>query len=222
MKYRNVNVGRISDYVRRNTAMTKKQLTEMGLDEAMASKVMEAWTASLSGSYVLKTKLDDAMSDLKKANERVTALETQVGDLKTQMDNNEQKYKDDLKASTLKLAAMGVLTDAYDSDLVYSQLDTSKMTVDDKGKVSGLDEQIQELKKSKPFLFKAASGEEGPKQKGKGLGIRVIGGEPTPAPQDKPAKKTTTTGQAVAKLLAKQRNNSETAGRKAAEENYWN
>ena len=60
-------------------------------------------------------------------------------------------------------AARGV-TDAQDADLVLGLLDRGKLKRKD-GKVEGLDEQLQALRKSKPFLFvqKAA---ESPKLSG--------------------------------------------------------
>lgn len=218
--------------------MTKKQLLEMGLSEADADKVLAAWTSELDGKYVPKDRLDEKIAELKTARETIAnrdsqleklaktagdneALVAQIADLRKQNEAEAEKHKAELLATKTKLAAMAALSDAQDADLVYSQLDASKITLDDKGKISGLEAQVKELKKAKPFLFKTEA-QEGGAAGGKGLGIKIKGsGEGTPASAGNPADKPST-GQAIAKLLARQSRQSDTTVTKAAETNYWN
>lgn len=215
--------------------MTKKQLMEMGLDEATADKVIAAWNSELNGKFVPKERLDEKIAELRSANETIAsrdaqikklgdtagdneALKAQIADLKKQNELDAAKRQAELQATRTKLAAMSMLSDAQDADLVYSQLDATKITIDDKGKVSGLDEQVKELKKTKPFLFKVDAQEQ-PGTKGAGLGIKIKGaGDGTPAPA--PAGQKPTTGQAIAKLLARQKSTAEKSAT-AASASYW-
>lgn len=219
--------------------MTKKQLMEMGLDEATAEKVLASWNSELDGKYVPKERLDEKIAELRSARETIAnrdaqldklgktagdneALKAQIADLKKQNDAEAEKHKAELLATKTKLAAMAALSDAQDADLVYSQLDATKITLDDKGKISGLDEQVKELKKTKPFLFKTEA-QDGNGAGGKGLGIKIKGsGDGTPAPAGNPVADKPTAGQAIAKLLARQKNTTETSVTKAAEKSYWN
>lgn len=59
-------------------------------------------------------------------------------------------------ALQLKQTVIGKLTEkgALDADLVYSLLDHTKIARNDKGEVTGLDDQLTEMTKSKGFLFK--------------------------------------------------------------------
>lgn len=215
--------------------MTKKQLMEMGLDEATADKVIAAWNSELNGKFVPKERLDEKIAELKSANETIAqrdtqieklgktagdndALKAQIADLKKQNELDAQKREAELKATRTKLAAVSLLSEAQDADLVYSQLDATKITVDEKGKVSGLKEQVEELKKSKPFLFKTDA-QEGKGSKGQGLGIVIKGaGEGNPAPAQK--KTTVSSGQAIAKLLARQKSTADKTASNASA-TYW-
>lgn len=88
----------------------------------------------------------------KKLEEAQTAANTQKTDY-------EQKLKDMTVSAAVKLA---VSADAHDPDLVASLLDHTKITVDDKGKPSGYEDQLKALRTDKPFLFKTA--EDGKKK----------------------------------------------------------
>lgn len=215
--------------------MTKKQLMEMGLDEATADKVVAAWNSELNGKFVPKERLDEKIAELKSANEAIAqrdsqikklgetagdneALKAQIADLKKQNEVDAQKREAELKATRIKLAAVSSLSDAQDADLVYSQLDATKITLDEKGKISGLKEQVEELKKTKPFLFKTDA-QDGKGSKGQGLGIVIKGaGEGNPAPQTQ--KPTVSSGQAIAKLLARQKSSAEKSVSNASA-SYW-
>lgn len=73
-------------------------------------------------------------------------------------------HAQEMEERELDYALRGAVTDAQDADLVLGLLDRGKLKRKD-GKVEGLDEQLQALRKSKPFLFvqKAA---ESPKLSG--------------------------------------------------------
>lgn len=73
-------------------------------------------------------------------------------------------HAQEMEARELDYALRGAVTDAQDADLVLDLLDRGKLKRKD-GKVEGLDEQLQALRKSKPFLF-VQKGAEPPKLSG--------------------------------------------------------
>lgn len=73
-------------------------------------------------------------------------------------------HAQEMEDRELDYALRGAVTDAQDADLVLGLLDRGKLKRKD-GKVEGLDEQLQALRKSKPFLF-VQKGAESPKLSG--------------------------------------------------------
>lgn len=147
--------------------MDKKKLMEMGLSEEQADAVMK----ELDGAFVPKTRFNEVteaknaaeklakdtagqLQTLKAAGDpaelakKLEEAKTAANTLKT---DYEKQIKDMAVSSAVKLA---VSADAHDPDLVASLLDHSKITLDDKGKLSGHDDQIKTLREGKPFLFK--------------------------------------------------------------------
>ena len=73
-------------------------------------------------------------------------------------------HAQEMEDRELDYALRGAVTDAQDADLVLGLLDRGKLKRKD-GKVEGLDEQLQALRKSKPFLF-VQNAAESPKLSG--------------------------------------------------------
>lgn len=94
------------------------------------------------------------------------------------------KLKDDekdaaIKALTIKYAALDKLRrdGAIDPDLVFkSVLDSSKLTLDDKGELIGYDDQIKTVKEMKAFLFSKPGQSNVPGGTGKSGGAEDNGG----------------------------------------------
>lgn len=81
----------------------------------------------------------------------------------------ERERDDAIKAVKIQYAALDKLrgAGAIDADICFGLLDGAKLTLDDKGTLMGLDEQLAELQKNKSFLFNSEpSGED----KGGGTG----------------------------------------------------
>lgn len=74
-------------------------------------------------------------------------------------------HAQEMEDRELDYALRGAVTDAQDADLVLGLLDRGKLKRKD-GKVEGLDEQLQALRKSKPFLFVQKAAQEPPKLSG--------------------------------------------------------
>lgn len=69
--------------------------------------------------------------------------------------DKDKEKEDAINALKIEHAAHGKLRDAKarDVDMVFGLLDKSKIKFDDKGELTGLDDQIAELTKNKAFLF---------------------------------------------------------------------
>lgn len=87
-------------------------------------------------------------------------LEKQIQELKSENEGWSKKYKETQINTAIKLAAK----DAKDPGDVLVFLDKSKLELNEEdGTVKGLDEALEGLRESKPYLF----GNEGPKLKGR-------------------------------------------------------
>lgn len=148
--------------------MNKEELLAMGLTEEQAKKVMD----SLDGNFVTKVRFneineenktlkksvsdrDKQLEDLKKSSGDNATLQQQISDLQKQ--NTEQQKAHDEELAKLKvdnaveIALSGAK--AKNGKAVKAMLDMSKVKLGEDGKLSGLDEQLEALKKSDGYMF---------------------------------------------------------------------
>lgn len=148
--------------------MNKEELLAMGLTEEQAKKVMD----SLDGNFVTKVRFneineenktlkksvsdrDKPLEDLKKSSGDNATLQQQISDLQKQ--NTEQQKAHDEELAKLKvdnaveIALSGAK--AKNGKAVKAMLDMSKVKLGEDGKLSGLDEQLEALKKSDGYMF---------------------------------------------------------------------
>ena len=156
----------------------------LNLDGEAKKKATESLKNLLKDSYVEKTKFDEAAAaksnletQIKERDKQLETLKKTAGDkekleatIKQLQEDNKSaktKYETDLKNlridSAVKLKLSGT---AQDVDIVASLIDKTKLIVSDDGTVTGLDEQINPLKQSKPFLFKSDKQRYEPKDGG--------------------------------------------------------
>lgn len=88
-------------------------------------------------------------AEYSKKDERVKELEKELADTKASY----AKEKSDAQRMEAIKASIG--DGVQDVDVLMKLIDLDKVTMDDKGKLTGLDEQMKTLKTEKPFLFKA-------------------------------------------------------------------
>lgn len=151
----------------------EEYVTSLNLaDETKKSKAVEDLKKMINDNYVEKAKFDEATTaksnletQIKERDKQLETLKKTAGDkeqleatIKQLQEDNKSaktKYETDLKNlridSAVKLKLSGT---AQDVDIVASLIDKTKLIVSDDGTVAGLDEQINPLKTSKPFLFK--------------------------------------------------------------------
>ena len=144
--------------------MKRNQLKDLGLDEDQIKAVMDLNDAIVEENNALKAQIAERDKDLK--NLRKNAKDNE--ELSNSYKELETKYKNDTADLTNKLNQTR-LTSAVDRALSASKvrdtkaikgfLDMDKVKFDDQGNLSGLDEQIKEIRQTAPYIF-----DEGTKQ----------------------------------------------------------
>lgn len=155
--------------------MKRNQLKDLGLDEDQIKAVMDlngedinnaksGNDAIIEENNALKAQIAERDKDLK--NLRKNAKDNE--ELSNSYKKLETKYKNDTADLTNKLNQTR-LTSAVDRALSASKvrdtkaikgfLDMDKVKLDDQGNLSGLDEQIKEIRQTAPYIF-----DEGTKQ----------------------------------------------------------
>ena len=147
-------------------------ITSLNLESDNKKKAIEGLKNFLKDNYVEKAKFDETttaksnlemqikerdkqLETLKKTSGDKEKLESTIQQLQEENKSSKTKYEQDLKNLRIDSAVKLKLTNtAQDVDIVASLIDKTKLIVSDDGTVTGLDEQINPLKQSKPFLFK--------------------------------------------------------------------
>ena len=196
--------------------MKKEEFTALGISEELAAKAEEASLKELEG-YVPKEQMDTAVAEkkqlqadiasrdkqleeLKKSSGDNAELKKQIEDLQETNKSEAKKHADEMKelrlTNAIKLAVAGKV---HDEDMTAALFDRSRLILADDGKESGLNEQLESIRKEKAFLFKDGDGGQGSGGKGK-PGYKPKGGE--------------THNEGYAAQYAQRRNEAEKAGTK--------
>lgn len=163
--------------------MTKEQLISLGIAEDVVDKVLTAYKNSIDGNYVPKATFEAEREKVKDLNEQISERDKQIEGLKKfegdnekltqqlesiQNENKNQKEEYEKKIVTLEQDSIlnAELTPLVnDISDILPKIDREKLIFKD-GKVSGLDEQVAEIKKVSPHYFKTTEnnpGDEGNK-----------------------------------------------------------
>lgn len=155
--------------------MTKESLTEMGLTDEQADKVLTAHADSINGKFIPKSRFDEVNTQLKDVKEQVTDRDTQIASLKKfkgseeelkakvtelQQDNAKATEEYESKLATVQktyAVRNAIGSDAQDPDLMLKLIDLDSVSTTNDGKVVGVKEQIDALRKDKPYLFKTSN-----------------------------------------------------------------
>ena len=164
--------------------MTKKDFTDLGISEELATKAAEASKKELEG-YVQKSKYDlvvteketleiqikehgKQLDELRKAAKGSEELEKKVKELQDNAAASKAKYEKQINDIQLNHAIDTALKEAKakNAKAVRSLLDMNDIVLDD-GKVKGLDKQIKKLQEAEDskFLFESAPQPEDGKPK---------------------------------------------------------
>lgn len=149
--------------------MKRKFLEDLGLEKETIDKIMaengndvnaaraefESIKQQLEATNNQIQERDVQLESLKKSSGDNEALKKQIETLQTENKAAKEKYETEMKdlklSAAIKLSVAGI---AHDTDIVSGLLDKSRLILSDDGKVSGLEEQLNTLKKEKSFLFK--------------------------------------------------------------------
>ena len=115
----------------------------------------------------LKAQLEDVngqLSEAQKNSKKGSELQGQLKDLQKQFDDSKAKAEEQLQATKkdYEIAAALSKAGAKNDKAVKALLDTEKVNFDDDGKLIGLSEQLEAVKKDNDFLF-ADANESNPK-----------------------------------------------------------
>lgn len=197
--------------------MKKEEFTALGISEELAVKAEAASLKELEG-YVPKEHLDTSNAEKKQLQADIASRDKQLEELKKSSGDNAElkkqietlqetnkseakKHADEMKefrlTSAIKLAITGKV---HDEDMAAALFDRSRLALAEDGSVSGLNEQLEAIRKDKAFLFKDGDS-QGSGAKGK-PGYKPKGGE--------------THNEGYAAQYAQQRNEAEKSGAKSS------
>ena len=213
----------------RGKFMNKQTLIAAGFTEEQATKILEMHQQSIDGNYVPKATFDAEREKNKNLTTQVAdrdkqinelgsfkgtaeQLQTKVADLEKANKDAKDKYDADLLAFQKEAAIrLNIANSVIDPDDVIPKLDQSKIVFKE-GKIeSGLTEQMDALKQSKPHYFKAE--ESGSQGMPKGW---VFGNTPSEGSDNKGGEGKTD-AQKFGEMLAASKMSGATAADKAAE-----
>lgn len=152
--------------------MTKESLIAEGFTEEQATKIMQLHQKAIDGHYVPKATFDAEREKSKNLTSQIAERDSQITELgkfkgnaeqlqskvaELEQQNKEAQARFDaelLQAQKDAAIRFDIATSVIDPDDVLPKLDQSKIVFQDGKVVSGLKEQMEELKKSKPHYFK--------------------------------------------------------------------
>lgn len=135
-------------------------LTDEQIDEVMAShgRTVQSLNAQLDTT---KTDVTDLQNQLNERDADIQELSKQTGnqaELQDQISTLQAKYEEaqteNQKSKLVHAIDLALVNEVHDTDIVRGQLNMESLSIDEKGNIVGLDEQVKGLKDSKAFLFK--------------------------------------------------------------------
>lgn len=158
--------------------MTKESLIAAGFTEEQATNIMKMHQQAIDGHYVPKATFEAEREKSKSLTTQVAdrdkqitelgafkgtaeQLQTRVSELETQNKQAQEKFNADLlqaqKDAAIRFDISSLVIDPED---VLPKLDQTKIVFADGKITSGLKEQLDEMKKSKPHYFKQEGGND--------------------------------------------------------------
>lgn len=147
--------------------MKREFLEGLGLEKEVINQIMDENGKDINkakGDYEdVKAQLETANNTIKERDKQIEKLKEVDGEklkeeiTKLQKLNKEaeKKYLDDLKELKLNNAIKLAIHDkVFNEDMAAGLFDKSKLILNDDGKVIGIDEQLEGIKKDNAFLFK--------------------------------------------------------------------
>ena len=143
--------------------MKREYLKSLELSEEIIDKIMDENGKDVEAIKNKYADYDNIKVQLKEANKQIENFKSMdidkikqaADDWKSKFDESEQEHKKQIEKFIKETANKTAIADkAQDIDIVAKLFDMDKITVDEDGKVSGVDEQLTAMQESKKFLFK--------------------------------------------------------------------
>lgn len=152
--------------------MTKEQLQALNLTEEQINAIIEDY----GKNYVSKTQFNEKndaykqakqeienlttdINNLSEANKANEALQSQIKELQDAATQREADYKESIKTLKIDTAITKALSKsgAMNETILTGLLDRTKIAIGEDNTITGIQEQINALKESDPYLFKQDS-----------------------------------------------------------------
>lgn len=152
--------------------MTKEQLRALNLTEEQINAIIEDY----GKNYVSKAQFNEKndaykqakleienltndISTLSEANKANEALQSQIKELQDAATQREADYKESIKTLKIDTAITKALSKsgAMNETILTGLLDRTKIAIGEDNTITGIQEQINALKESDPYLFKQDS-----------------------------------------------------------------
>lgn len=150
--------------------MNETKLKSLGVSEDAIKAIMDEWdrtngalSKEVEGQRAQVKEYEKQLKELEKLKGDNEQLSTKLADIQASQKAAQEAFTKEMteyKRSQAIKYAIGTIKDGkpYDPAIILSLLDTSKVSVDDNGNVTGgLDDQIANLRKDKAFLFEAGT-----------------------------------------------------------------
>lgn len=149
-------------------------LKKAGIDESTAQLVVDKFPELIRDKYVPVSRINELREEIKGLNSQISERDTQLKKLKDSAGDNEELKKKienlqsenktakenyekqiaDIKFNSALDNAL-IKSNAHDTELVKVKLNRDGLKLNDDGVLEGLDEQLEEVKKSCGYLFKS-------------------------------------------------------------------
>lgn len=145
--------------------MKREFLKGLGLEDEVVEKIMGEHGKTMGKLTAAETTIETLNAQIAERDKDIKTLQKSVKDnedLTTQFNTLTEKYKTEKAALESQIQEtklnhaidMSLSGQVYDLDIVRSLVDKSKLTFDDTGALTGLDDQVKSLQETKAFLFK--------------------------------------------------------------------
>lgn len=172
--------------------MNEEQLKALGLDADTVAKVLKIHKDSIDGNYIPKATFEAEREKVKTLNTQITERDNQIAELgkfkgtadylQKQVDDY-KRQNDELKANSEKelnklkqenILKFELKDQVIDVDDVLPKLKLENIVFEDDKIKSGLKEQLDDLRKSKPHYFNQNTGDG----KNNNNGFKIFGDTP--------------------------------------------
>lgn len=173
-------LGDLLKKIREQSGMTEEQA-----EEELNKLLPESWipkskfNETSEQAKLFKQQLEDTNKQLETLKSKAglsDEYKKQIDDLTAKQQTQEAEYKAQLTKLKLDTAIETALTGAKARNIKATRalLDESKVTLGDDGKLAGLNEQLEAIKKDNSYLFDASDDGEGGDAKNKGQQITKL------------------------------------------------